>query len=879
MDNNDLMLEIERLKERVNELERQQEINALFKKNVVAKLQNVVDDLKVIKGEKVTHSQAVPVHKPTAQTVSPRQVEKPTAQTVLSPGQVQKPAAQTVSPKQISKPVRIENKDFEKKFGKNIMGIIASVLIIVSLISFGGLVYKYLTDVTKMAIMYIISTALTVVGIVMMKKKEKAKLVFSALAACGTIGIYITSFIGCFVFEMYDKPVLLILVCIWLILTCIASKFSSGMFVYIFNIGLVISAFLDASGSSNFMWDVIGYFIGITALYLIHRRMDFKKDFLYFAQIPVITLIFYSFKNCNLSTQIIMAVFNIVVLFADNLLYSVDKFDENEGNFAKVWWYISTILSYSCAALFIYQTEIISLKYAFLAVIVIVMVLYHLKYNKSDSLTNTIMFFISVILGLAFYNTGVLADYIGFIVPAVILIVLGIKLKNSFYKYTGYGFMALYILSYPAKTENCICALIMLAAIVAMGILIRLNYSVIDKLILTVITLMSIIKFSADKFDLAMFAVLPIFIIILAIPYYEMDWKTKERELVSVIISRVFNLGYLLYGTVIVFAKHGEYSLFGTHCVIEIKAAAFFIYIAFLVVNMMKAVLFDERNLRFYELFTTFFMMIFYFGDYRIRGWDMGIVAVILVTMTVVLFIRYSAVEKCILASEYLILTYIVTDLLWGMIDDYLILVALAIEIFIFNLPFFRRSFVSGEKEKGTVKFGYIINLLMMLMATLVLISERALDGFAVHQISLYFLMLVTIALYTINTKDLYENAQNSDKERKGNGTGLYVYICAKFTILILTILHCFSASSYIISICGILFAIACIVAGFKFKTKPFRIYGLVLSLVSVIKIVLFDVKYTSSIMLPLGLFVAGILCFGISWGYTKLEKMNEDAD
>ena len=55
--------------------------------------------------------------------------------------------------------------DMEKVVGKSIMGIVASVLIFISLIVFGTLVVPLLTDTAKMMLMYAVSLIFAIIGI------------------------------------------------------------------------------------------------------------------------------------------------------------------------------------------------------------------------------------------------------------------------------------------------------------------------------------------------------------------------------------------------------------------------------------------------------------------------------------------------------------------------------------------------------------------------------------------------------------------------------------------------------------------------------------------------------------------------------------------
>jgi uncharacterized membrane protein len=70
-----------------------------------------------------------------------------------------------------------------------------------------------------------------------------------------------------------------------------------------------------------------------------------------------------------------------------------------------------------------------------------------------------------------------------------------------------------------------------------------------------------------------------------------------------------------------------------------------------------------------------------------------------------------------------------------------------------------------------------------------------------------------------------------------------------------------------------LLIAVFAIFLGFRLNRKPIRIYGLVLSLVDVVTLVLFNIDYSDSLQFSLGIILCGALCFGISFLYSKLSK------
>lgn len=122
-------------------------------------------------------------------------------------------------------------------------------------------------------------------------------------------------------------------------------------------------------------------------------------------------------------------------------------------------------------------------------------------------------------------------------------------------------------------------------------------------------------------------------------------------------------------------------------------------------------------------------------------------------------------------------------------------------------------------------------------------------------------LILVTVLLFTVNSGRLL---------RKDVRTGYYVAF--KYTVLMVCILNSYDAANYFISICLLLFAIMSIIIGFCKNAATFRLYGLILSMVSVFKLIMIDIKYDSTLENAVSFFVSGILCFIISFLYNKID-------
>ena len=121
--------------------------------------------------------------------------------------------------------------------------------------------------------------------------------------------------------------------------------------------------------------------------------------------------------------------------------------------------------------------------------------------------------------------------------------------------------------------------------------------------------------------------------------------------------------------------------------------------------------------------------------------------------------------------------------------------------------------------------------------------------------------ILLTILLFFINSKRLLPRHKYAG-----------YYIALKYTALMLCILGSFDVVNYAVSICLLVFAIISIVAGFYKDMITFRLYGLILSMISIFKLLMIDIKYDSTIESAVSFFVSGVLCFVISFIYNRID-------
>ena len=141
-------------------------------------------------------------------------------------------------------PPQVNSKSFdiEKFIGKSWMGIMASVLIFISIIMFAIVLLPFMSDTVKMCIMYAVSIAFIVGGLVLHRKC--GNLYYMILSACGMGALYISMLLSNIYFKAIGDISLYLFILIWAAGIAIVAKNSIRTFNIIGNIGIVFSVFL-----------------------------------------------------------------------------------------------------------------------------------------------------------------------------------------------------------------------------------------------------------------------------------------------------------------------------------------------------------------------------------------------------------------------------------------------------------------------------------------------------------------------------------------------------------------------------------------------------------------------------------------------------------
>ena len=134
--------------------------------------------------------------------------------------------------------------------------------------------------------------------------------------------------------------------------------------------------------------------------------------------------------------------------------------------------------------------------------------------------------------------------------------------------------------------------------------------------------------------------------------------------------------------------------------------------------------------------------------------------------------------------------------------------------------------------------------------------------------VAMFVSVIVLVGLNVLKTMDIL-------KQDKGKG----IYMCVAYVISVWSLILKISDVNYIFSLAMLLLAIFTIVFGFKVQiedqqgNKGMRIFGLTLSMITTIKLLMLDIEHNNMVETAGYLLLAGILCFVISFIYNKLDK------
>ncbi len=603
----------------------------------------------------------------------------------------------------------------EMNIGKTLMSVLASILIFISFVRFGGIIQQNLTDTAKVCIMYGISLLAAGIGLWKMRDEGKYKILYTALAACGLGSVYITSLVSYFVFNQLSDIGLVSVIGVWIAVLVYLSRKRNLVFTIICNIGILIATCLTVMQWPESLLGFGLFMVSITALYVVSRTKELSYDWWLFVQIPIVCLAM-MLESMSTISLICYAISVTIVIVWQLYHYKIDSKNA-------IAFLVNTIFTYItlgvCTAALCENWADDTLKnywnyrpepnYVFALLIIAGCIYYYRRFKETKVYyVFLVPFVISALLLPHLYYGKIYQTSIGYILPAVALLALGAWKKDWLFRGFGYAYLMGYLVG-SASSVPLVAKVGVFAVVMVLMVLWTIrHYSEIEKFVLTFMAIAALFVCQQNQ----------------------------------------------LFDTVSAFVMVGFISLFA--------------------------------NTRCYH-----------------------------------------------------------TNLL------------------------------TKKTEETSTAVGYLINLVVLICGITLLPKGDAANFILMgneimytEYIRLSVLIMMVVALTLINNKKLIEEPQIGE-------SAACIYIGIKICIVVLAVLLKFQALQFVISIVGIAIAIIFIIIGFRFSLKAFRLYGLALTMICVLKLALFDIEYSTSIMKPVGFFVAGALCYSISWLYSRLEKKN----
>ena len=132
-----------------------------------------------------------------------------------------------------------KNTSMESFIGKNVIVVVASILIFIGVVVFASLLLPHLSTEMKFALMCLVSIAFTGFGYVLVNRKPNN---FSiSVLSCGLGTIYITLFTGNLYFKIVSVAVLYVALFLWTLAVYFCSKYRTFVFNLVGQIGIILS--------------------------------------------------------------------------------------------------------------------------------------------------------------------------------------------------------------------------------------------------------------------------------------------------------------------------------------------------------------------------------------------------------------------------------------------------------------------------------------------------------------------------------------------------------------------------------------------------------------------------------------------------------------
>lgn len=730
------------------------------------------------------------------------------------------------------------NGDLEANIGKNVMGILASLLIFIGIASFVVFVFQDMSEILKFALMHIFSFGLFGFGLWRVGKNKNG---FSlSLSGCGIGAVFISILLSYFYFEFLTSQLLLFgLLVGWSAIVLLLSKrYESDIFVIISYIGFYIALLLGAWSDMVLVGDPVNTVAIMLILHSIFIYLIGSKN------IPI--------------SEVFYKIFPFVSLFGSFILIL------NIGNADYYVW----------SAL---QLESIVLVFA-----MICQMIASLGYIKNlcgnihlNSALLTVVLLFTIIVNITGFSVLSTNYYRGEDTEPLFHTVLETEEERNrqimYFDYSDDYDYELYDyyenqgidIRYAHKNENglfeihndnAVSVFLLLSAICHLVFIewlrLKEKYPTIRNICLYGLTGLLAITLSTNMFaTICTLMGTTIFAGLLL-------WYGKDDK-------AMFKMSLITY-FIGLFAGCTEYGM-------SFLDDFLWVYCIFAVLNLIYLVFAGMQLKKYYNLtnkawyyFIGLFSILFItniFADYLSNTTSELYRVWYETSLSNKVFIQVP--ESYYEQDLHRFLKY---DLTW--VINFIILTVVALFV---KLSSFCQNWnnVNGLRKSEEEKLDFVYNLNNGLNCIVLMLGVGLIHDIAPIGIIQFGIILLSSLLCFIGSRELLSR----------NKRILEYYVGIKATLFINIVMAAFIDSDlgYIYSIVCLLIAVASIIWGFREELKSFRLYGLILSLCSVLKLVMIDISYDNSLGRIFSFIGAGLLCFAIVWIYNKMsEKLKE---
>lgn len=729
--------------------------------------------------------------------------------------------------------------DLEANIGKNVMGILASLLIFIGIASFVVFVFQDMSEILKCALMWVFSFGLLGLGL---WRVEKSKNGFSlSLSGCGIGAVFISILLSYFYFNFLTSQLLLFgLLVGWSAIVLLLSKrYESDIFVIISYIGFYIALLLGAWSDMVLVGDPVNTVAIMVILHSIFIYLIGSKN------IPISELFYKIFPFVSLLGSFILIL--------------------NIGNADYYIWSV-------------FQLESVILTLSMLCQMGAS--LWYIKNLCDDGIKVGQGLLTAVLLFTIIFNTvgfGVLSDdyYKGEeSYPLFHTLLETEEEQNKQIKYFDYsedydyeiyrvyeeqGIDIRYATlnengKFEIMNDNAVSVFLLLSAICHLVFIewLRLKdrYLIARNICLYGLTILLAIVCTTNMFA-TIATITGTVILASALLWYGRNDKA------------IFKMSLIAY-FIGLFAGCMESSMsyldnfFGFYCVFAILNLAYLVF-----AGMILKKNYHLSNKAWYYIIGVISILCItnIFADYISNVSADAYRVFYEASLQDKVFIQ--APESYYEQEMYQFLNY---DLTW--IINFIVLTIIGLFV---KLSSFCQNWseINGLRKLDGEKLDFVYNLNNGLNCILLLMGMTLIHDIASIGIAQFFIIMLSSLLCFIGSRELLSR----DKRI------LEYYVGIKATLFINIVMAAFidSELGYIYSIVCLLIAVASIIWGFREELKSFRLYGLILSLCSVLKLVMIDISYDNSLGRIFSFIASGLLCFLIVWIYNKMsEKLKE---